>query len=166
MEENNIYAAPQAEVLDEANINYNLASRGQRFVGSFVDGLIMLCVTLPLMYFTGGFDGLSEGHQPSFGYTALMTIISFVVFIGINFKFLKNDGQTIGKKAVKTKIVTNDGEPASFGGHILKRYAFYNFISVIPVAGQILSIINAVIIFGSAKRCGHDFIGGTKVVAL
>lgn len=166
MQEQNIYAAPEAEVLDELNINFNLASRGQRFVGSFVDGLVMLCVTVPLMYFTGGFDGIMEGHQPGFGYTLVMTIISFVLFLGINFKFLKNDGQTIGKKAAKTKIVTDTGEEVSFGGHILKRYAFYNFISVIPVIGQILSIINAVIIFGSAKRCGHDYVGGTKVVAI
>jgi uncharacterized RDD family membrane protein YckC len=166
MEENNIYAAPQAEVLDEANINYNLASRGQRFVGSFVDGLVIGSITIPLMYFTGGIDGIREGQQPSLVYTAVMTLIGFVLFLGINYKFLKNDGQTIGKKVAKTKIITNEGEPASFGGHIIKRYALYNFLGMIPVAGQILSMINILIIFGSAKRCGHDYFAGTKVVAV
>ena len=89
-----------------------------------------------------------------------------MIFLGINYKFLKNDAQTIGKKAMKTKIVTNDGEQASFGRHIIKRYTLYNFLGMIPVIGQVLSLVNLVFIFGSAKRCGHDYFADTKVVAL
>ena len=166
MEEKNIYAAPEAEVLDEGNVNYNLASRWQRFLGSFIDGLVIGLITIPLMYFTGGFDGITEGHQPSLVYTLVMSLVGFVIFLGINYKFLKNDAQTIGKKAMKTKIVTNDGEQASFGRHIIKRYTLYNFLGMIPVIGHVLSLVNLVFIFGSAKRCGHDYFADTKVVAL
>ncbi|WDE98125.1 RDD family protein [Lentisphaera profundi] len=166
MEESNIYAAPQAEVLDDSNINFNLASRSQRFMGSLIDGVIMSCVTLPLMYFTGGFDGVTEGREPSFAYTAGITVVGIIVFVLINFKFLSSNGQTIGKKVVKTKIVMNDGEPAGLSGPLLKRYSVYFFLGLIPVIGQILSMINILIIFGGAKRCGHDYAGGTKVVAI
>jgi uncharacterized RDD family membrane protein YckC len=166
MEESNIYAAPQAEVLDDSNGNFNLASRSQRFWGALVDGLIVMSVTLPIAYFTGGFEVGEGGVEPDYIRSAIMSFVGFAFFLGINYKFLKNDGQTIGKKIAKTKIVTNDGFPASFGGHILKRYAFYNFISIVPIVGIVLGLISDLIIFGSAKRCGHDYFGGTKVVAI
>lgn len=169
MEEKNIYAAPEAEILDvklEDHSESPLASRWLRLAGAIIDGVISLCVTIPMIFLIGGFDNITRGPLPGVTYSLVLSLASFIIFLLINYKFLKNDGQTIGKKVVKIKIVALDGSKALFSGHILKRYAFYNILALIPIVGLVLSIISDVIIFGSAKRCGHDYVGGTKVVAL
>ena len=81
----------------------------------------------------------------------------------VNFQFLRNDGQTLGKRGRKIKIVHMDGEKASVTT-ILKRYAFLMLIPLIPTAGDAVALVNALLIFGAAQRCGHDLISGTKVV--
>ena len=164
MEENNVYAAPQAEVVDENNFELKLASRWKRLLGSIVDSIIIRLITVPLMYFTGAFDGIMEGRQPSHLYSLGIGCVGIVCFLLINFKFLKDSGQTIGKKAVGTKIVDDEGNPVTFSGQLLKRYGFYFFIGLVPVAGSLLNLVNIITIFGAKKKCIHDMVGGTQVV--
>ena len=80
-----------------------------------------------------------------------------------NFQFLRNDGQTIGKRGRKIKIVHMDGEKASMVS-IVKRYAFFLLLPIIPYAGDVIGLIDALMIFAATQRCGHDLIAGTKVV--
>ncbi|MDQ8201235.1 RDD family protein [Pelagicoccus enzymogenes] len=141
-----------------------LASRWSRLGASLLDGLIIMVFTVPTMYFTGGFDGIHEGVQPSIGYNLAIGLLGFVVFLLINFKFLKNDGQTVGKKIVGIRIVDLAGNQAILGQHLLKRYAVYFLPGQIPLVGQFFSVVNILFIFGNQKRCIHDYAGGTKVV--
>ena len=142
----------------------NAASRWNRLWASLIDGLIMMVVVMPVMYLTGGFDGVSEGVQPSLGYSLLMGLLGIVAFILINGKLLSTNGQTIGKRTLGIKIVTLSGELPSIKEHLLKRYGVYFLLGQVPIIGQILSIANLLVIFGKQKRCGHDFVAGTIVV--
>jgi hypothetical protein len=45
------------------------------------------------------------------------------------------------------------------------RYLVFSLISQIPVAGGLLSLLNILFIFGKERRCLHDRITGTKVMA-
>lgn len=162
--DNDIYTAPQAELVDPSNENNALASRWKRLWASMLDGLIMLAVILPTMYFTGGFDGMSKGVQPSFEYSLMITTLGIVAFIIININLLVNYGQTVGKKVLGIKIVDLDGNLPGMKKHLLKRYAMYFLPDQVPVVGQIFSMINILFIFGKQKRCIHDFVAGTKVV--
>ena len=164
MEENNVYAAPQAEIVDESNFELKLASRWKRLFGSIIDSIIVGLVTLPLMYFTGAFQGIMQGKQPTLLYSLGVGFAGIIFFLLINFKFLKDSGQTLGKKALGTKIVNDQGETVTLGAILLKRYGFYFFIGLVPVIGGILNLVNAVTIFGSKKKCIHDMVGGTQVV--
>lgn len=163
--ENNIYKAPESQLTSASENASVLASRGRRLAASFIDGLIILAVTIPLMYITGGFDGISSGQQPSFLYTLGIGFIGLVVFVAINFNLLKSAGQTIGKRVMGIKIVTLDGELPVIGDHLLKRYAVYFLPGQVPVVGGIFSIVNILFIFGPQRRCIHDFVAQTKVVA-
>ena len=156
METENIVTIPDDE--------YNTASRWDRLWASLIDSLIMMVVVIPVMYFTGGFDGISEGVQPSLWYSLFMSLLGIGVFFLINWKLLSVSGQTIGKRTMGIKIVTLTGDLPGVKEHLLKRYGVYFLLGQVPIVGRFLSIANALVIFGKQKRCGHDFVAGTKVV--
>lgn len=164
MEDNN-FKAPEAELLTEDNDSGpELASRWARLWGSLIDGLIMLVILVPIMFFTGFFAMIQSGTEPSFLFNILMLLVSVCVFLAFNFNLLKNQGQTIGKKVMGTKIVGINNEKALMEDHILKRYLTYFLPGQIPIIGSIFSLINLLFIFGPEKRCIHDLAGKTKVV--
>lgn len=153
------------EIVDSID-ELNLASRWDRFWASLIDGLILTVVIFFLLYITVGLDGLTSSATFSMKYTLLMGALSVSVFALINFKPLVENGQTIGKLALGIKIVTLSGESPTVGTHLLKRYGIYLLIGYLPFIGQILYFVNLLIIFGKQKRCGHDFVAGTKVVKI
>ena len=85
------------------------------------------------MYFTGAFQGIMQGKQPTLLYSLGVGFAGIIFFLLINFKFLKDSGQTLGKKALGTKIVNDQGETVTLGAILLKRYGFYFFIGLVPV---------------------------------
>lgn len=146
------------------NNNVTPASRLDRFWASLIDGLIMIAFIMPVMYLTGIYDDISNGIKPSFTYILLIVLMTIIVFILFNGKLLSRSGQTIGKRALGIKIVTLSGELPEVKDLLLKRYGVYLLIGYIPIIGQLLSFVNIVLIFGSQKRCGHDFFAETTVV--
>lgn len=143
--------------------NSDLASRWDRLWASLIDVLTIIPITIPLMYFTGGFEGISEGVQPSLSYALTMALISTLIFLAIHGKFIVQDGQTLGKKVLNIKIVTVSGQHASIP-FLAKRYGFFWVIPQIPAIGPLINIVNILFIFGKSKRCLHDYVGGTKVI--
>ncbi len=158
-----IYKTPESSLLQEVHEKNIFASRWQRLWASLLDGLIIGLITFPLMYFTGGFDGVSNGTQPSLGYTLFLGVLGIAVFFAFNVKLLLRDGQTIGKKVVGIKIVDlNDNVPVI--KNLLVRYITYFIPGQVPLVGQLFSMVNILFIFGKQKRCIHDYFAGTRVV--
>lgn len=147
------------EIFDESS----LASRWSRLWASLIDALTIAPITIPLMYFTGGFEGVSKGSQPPLSYALAMAFISTAIFLVIHGKFMVQDGQTLGKKLFNIKIVTISGQHASIPV-LAKRYGFYWVIPQIPAIGPLINLVNILFIFGKSKRCLHDYVGGTKVI--
>ena len=164
MEDNVNETTEQPNLINKSNGTGILASRWKRLGASIIDVLLMMIVTIPAIYFTGGFDMIFDGIKPSIGYNLTMVIFGIIVFILINGKLLLNDGQTIGKFFFGIKIITLDGNLPLINEHLLKRYAIYFILGHIPFAGGLLSLINILFIFGEKRRCIHDLAGGTKVV--
>lgn len=165
MSDNNVYSTPQSQLVDQvAAVDAPLASRWARLGASLIDSIIMMIVLVPVMYLTGGFDGIMEGVKPGFVYSLGMGLLGFVVFFAVNYKFLVTSGQTVGKKVLEIKIVDLNGNVPLFQSQLLIRYAVYLLPGQIPVVGQFISIINILFIFGKEKRCIHDLIAKTKVV--
>ncbi|OMH28474.1 RDD family protein [Motiliproteus sp. MSK22-1] len=161
---NENYAAPQSQLVAETDSSEQLASRWSRLLAALLDGLIIMIVTLPVMYFTGGFDGITNGIEPSVTYNLVIGALGLAIFILVNGKLLISNGQTLGKKVLGIKIVDLNGDLPGLKQHLLKRYAVYFIPGQIPIAGQLFSFINILFIFGKQKRCIHDYLAGTKVV--
>ena len=159
-----LYTAPKADLTSlDAPVDM-LASRWKRLGANLVDTLIMMLFIMPLMYFLGFFEGITAGVQPSFIASLGVGVFGILVFIVLNGKLLVNYGQTIGKRALKIRIVDIDGNPPTVNDHLIKRYAVFFLPGQVPIVGQLFSIVNVFFIFGEQKRCIHDLVAKTKVV--
>lgn len=140
-----------------------LASRWKRLWAALIDGLLIIAITIPIMYLTGGFNSLSNGTS-SLGYNLFIFILSMIIFLLLNGKLLVKNGQTIGKKMLGLKIVTLNGELPEAKNHLLKRYAVFFVPGQIPLFGQLFSFVNILFIFSKQKRCIHDIAANTVVI--
>ena len=160
--ENSVYTPPESDLMVEEN-GIILASRSKRLCASFLDTIVLLVFILPLMYFTGGFEAPMKGEQQSITYTLTFGLISLIIYAAINGYSLTKMGQTIGKKLLRIKLVTlNDELPPI--KTLIMRYAVFFLPGQVPLVGQIFGIVNCLFIFGSQRRCIHDYAAKTKVV--
>ena len=115
----NIFAPPQSELTETTDTKNVIASRWKRLWASLIDALSIMIVTTPVMFFTGGFDGISEGVNPPIVYSLLIEALGVIIFFLINANSLRKSGQTLGKKALGIKIVDLNGETPTFKKHLI-----------------------------------------------
>jgi uncharacterized RDD family membrane protein YckC len=151
-----------------------LADRGTRFVAQLLDGLLTLVVAAP-----GPIIGLTQldpaalsSSNPfrafsGFGSTALL--ISGPLVLGLliyQWYLVATTGQSLAKKWMRVRIVRyEDGGPVGFVKGVVLRSWILMVVAWIPYVGGLIRIIDALVIFGEERRCMHDLIAGTKVVA-
>jgi uncharacterized RDD family membrane protein YckC len=169
----NPYAPPQAAVQDivDPAAGIVLAERGPRLGAALLDGfLFVLMVYVPIMIGAGvsGFAQAMSGDQRAAspivgtGLAAGFAIagIGLIAFIWLNIRFMKANGQSIGKKACGIKVVRTDGARASLSRLIWLRNGVNMVLGIIPLYG----FIDALFIFGQARRCIHDYLADTIVI--
>jgi len=166
LNDHNPYAPPKAEVRDAPGRrdSGDLASRGLRLVGSIVDAVISLLVTVPLGIFTGYWQDAFAGKVDYIeAYT--ISFVGLVAFVVMHGYLLAKHGQTIGKRLVGTRIVNaNDEQLPGLGKLLGLRYGVVALVSLIPTVGSFFGLIDVVFIFRADRRCLHDLIAGTKVI--
>jgi uncharacterized RDD family membrane protein YckC len=159
------YQTPSAVVDDRHEASEGrLASRWQRLGGAFIDAIIGFAIGLPTMFMLGIFDYMRKGISPPFQVSLIGAVVGFTAFALIHGYFLKKSGQTIGKKVLGIKIVGIDNIQLSLPTILFKRYLPITAVSLIPILGGLLSLVDILFIFGAKKRCVHDYIAGSKVV--
>jgi uncharacterized RDD family membrane protein YckC len=154
----NPYAPPQAVVADviDPAVEIQLADRGTRLGAALLDGLmILVMVYLPFML------GVARGGTGARLWIGLVaTGIGAIVWLSYTVKFLGENGQSIGKKACKIKILRQDGSEVSISRVIIARNLVNGLLGLIPLYG----FIDSLFIFGNKRRCVHDYIADTIVV--
>ncbi len=164
----NPYAPPQAVVADVLDpvAGMVLAGRGTRLGASILDGLIFF-VMVYLPGFLGAIAGgalepstLEKNGTAAFGLGIGLALAGFVAWLWFTIKFLKANGQSIGKKACSIKLVRRDGSAVSLSRVIWLRNVLNNVFGFFPLYG----LIDALFIFGEARRCVHDHIADTIVI--
>ena len=129
-----------------------------------IDGLISTAILFPIMSATGVFKRAFGGEGMTLGQHATFFVIGWIVFLILNGYLLLNRGQTIGKVAMKTKIVDISGNIPNFGKLLALRYLVIGLIAQIPVIGSLMGLVDALAIFYKERRCVHDYIASTWVV--
>lgn len=145
----------------------DLASIGQRFGAQFVDGLVFMVIWVPLFMGLGVFAA-STGAAGSMDETALgatMLVLMLVIFgVVLCYEgfFLMWRGQTLGKMALKIKVVTPEGEP-------LRAWQCWvrPLVRVLFSVLQYLTLVDYLpALFTKQKTAIHDMAAKTRVVRL
>ena len=169
---NNKYAPPKSEVADVPDDDVK-ASRGSRLGASIIDSLIIFLPMIPAymqampLLMRAGVQrnafavwGIVAGTGGWFYVGALWAVI----ILTINGILAYRNGQSIAKKWLGIKDVRTDGSRVSFARIFWLRNVLNIAISFMPLIGSFYGLIDVLFIFGSAKRCVHDYIADTIVV--
>lgn len=171
----NPYAPPSAPVRDigSPDAPNELAGRGTRLGAVILDGIIasiLIYVPLGIGFAAAGASMPSMTDTFAF-YAAMFTgpgapyaLVGGLIWAGITAYLVHKNGQTIGKKMLGIKVVRTDGSRASLGRIFWLRNVVVVLLSLIPVAGMIVSLVDSLLIFRESRQCLHDQIAGTIVV--
>jgi len=156
---NNPYSPPAARVADQEADMKDVVYAGfwLRFVASFIDGMIILAVTVPLLlaFYGSAYFANEEGRMVQ---GTADFLISYVLPLVATVLFWKYRAATPGKMALGLKIV----DAGTFGpmstGQLIGRYFAY-----IPAA-LVLCIGFLWVAFDARKQGWHDKMAGTVVI--
>ena len=155
------YKPPEVRVDDPITEkkDFVLARRFARLAGRIADALLYIGVMWGFVFFGTWF---LDDVTPVLA--VFVTFTPAVALFVVNMVLLHKRGQTLGKMAVKTKIVRTNGERASLGRIFGLRMLAPGLLSAIPIIGYLFALADALLIFTSERRCLHDHMADTIVI--
>lgn len=154
-------SAPITEPTGEGE-EFELADRGARLLAYLADGLIFAIPIFFVLAFVG-FDTF-DNEDTLTGLIGLFILVWFLGLFVINMVLLYRHGQTIGKRWLSIKIVRVDRSRAGLRRIIFLRALPIGILSSIPVIGNIIFWVDALLIFRTSRRCLHDLFADTIVI--
>lgn len=144
----------QINTTQNVKISFTAAGVGERLVAFIIDTIIKVAYLWILNTFFGVFEDMDQWSQ-----IAINTVLSFpVMFYTLALEtFL--DGQTLGKKVLKIRVVKIDGFQATFSDYVVRW--FFRIVDVF-----IFGIGFFVIIFSKKLQRLGDMAAGTGVISL
>lgn len=144
-------------------INFKAASVGERMYASLLDLLIKVAYIIVVAYVFFYLLGISNILNRMDMWSRMSVIILFFFPVMIYSVILESifEGQTIGKKLVKIKVVKIDGYQAGFGDYLI-RWLFR--IVENNLLGGLIGLV-AMIVNSKTQRMG-DVAAGTAVITL
>jgi len=158
----NRFAPPRAAVADVAEGQGQvLASRWSRLWAAIVDSLLVGGTLLAASFALPGLLPRAD----AFGVVPwTQMLLGFAIYLAINGWLLHTQGQTVGKKLLGLRIVRSDGSAAPLARLAGLRFGATLVWSMIPVVGQLVGMLDALLIFRDSRKCLHDNIADTIVV--
>jgi len=145
------------------NINFTAASVGERLGAFLLDMLIKIAYLIVVGYFIFNLLGLSNVIEKLDRWSAMAVSMLFFLpyaFYSLTLESLL-DGQTLGKRIVKIKVVKIDGYQASFGDYLMRwLLRLIDIWTNIGVIGLISLVVSE-----KTQRLG-DMSAGTAVISL
>jgi uncharacterized RDD family membrane protein YckC len=167
-----------------------LAEWWRRLLARIIDGLILSVIFAPLWIppwtsFIRSLQAIAgqypPGTQLSIDPAARNAIANaeghlfgklFVIILGFYLVAFLYDwiqhwlwGQTIGKRALGTRVVRADGNPSVGAGPACGRAAIYALAPLVPLAGSIFGLLNELwLTWDPRRQCLHDKAAHTVVV--
>ena len=144
------------------NINFTAASVGDRIVAQLLDILVMIAYAVVVTIFLSqsGLESAINAMDRWSIMAAYLVIYSPIMFYTIVQESLF-EGQTFGKRIMKTKVIKLDGYQAGFGEYLV-RWLFR--LVEIMIGNGVIALI-AVIASSKNQRLG-DMAAGTAVITL
>lgn len=159
----NPYASPDAVSAPRQTTSATgvLASRAARLAAVMIDYVCALLVTLPVL--SSAVLVAASEQQALNGVGIMATLAGFLVLGIVQASYLVREGQTIGKKLMKIRIVGHLDEVVPHWPRVLAvRYVLNTMMRQIPL----YAFVDVMFIFGAEQRCVHDYLAGTKVIEI
>ncbi|MFN9604226.1 MAG: RDD family protein [Planctomycetota bacterium] len=162
---------------------YRDASVGLRFLGFLIDAGLYVLVCLVGIFVTAWLyrHGAEAGASPA-SVRELIDLmerddLASLKFVGILFVapalftllqwvLISFSGQTVAKKMLMMRIVTENGQLPGFLRGVLLRSWVPTAMSAIPFIGPFVPLIDGLFILFNGRKCVHDYTAGTRVVSL
>jgi uncharacterized RDD family membrane protein YckC len=159
--QDNPYAAPEARIVDQPpEGELILAERGTRLGAAMLDGLIVGVLYLPGLLLIG----FAQDNKTVSYVGASLIVLAILAVIAYNCVLLHRNGQTIAKKMLGIKVVRSDGSRIGLGRIFALRFLPISLLGAIPLVGPLVSLTDALMIFGEERRCLHDQFADTIVI--
>ncbi|POY41518.1 RDD family protein [Flavobacterium alvei] len=144
-------------------INFKSASVGERMLASLLDFLIKVAYVIVVAYVFFNLLGISRIMDKLDFWSQMAIVILFFFPVMIYSVTLESifEGQTIGKKLIKIKVVKIDGYQAGFGDYLI-RWLFRLVEN--NLMGGLIGLV-AMLVSNKTQRMG-DVAAGTAVITL
>lgn len=153
----------QINTTQNVNINFIAASVGERILAYIIDLVIKIAYVVVVYQITFNLFEIDRMIDDMDQWSQIAIIVSFylpVVFYSLIFEtFL--DGQTIGKRIMKIKVVKIDGYQAALADYLVRW--FFRIIDLNMMSGLVALI--AIVTSKKSQRLG-DMTAGTSVITL
>ncbi|MFC4720994.1 RDD family protein [Geojedonia litorea] len=144
----------QINTTQNVKINFEAAGVGERLLAFILDTCIKIGYLIIAGNVFGAFENMDEWSQ-----IGINTILSFpVIFYTLVLESLL-EGQTIGKKAMKIRVVKIDGYQASLADYLVRW--FFRIVDI-----YIFGIGFFVIMFNKRSQRFGDMAAGTAVISI
>jgi len=111
------------------------------------------------------YSGVAEAFVGVPIVTMAVLAMSGIVPVGmIQLALVHENGQSIGKRLMKLRVVMLNGEPVDVWRVLFLRNAAPFVLGLVPFIGIVFRIANVAALFNSDNRALHDRIAGTKVI--
>jgi len=142
------------DTTQNVTIEYEAAGLGERFMAGLIDYMILAVYMFTMFYYMDELDSLF----PSW---VLVLIIAFPLWLYHLLCELFMNGQSIGKRQMKIKVIRIDGREVSIANYFIRW--LFRLIDVFMTFGGLAVI--TVVMNGKGQRLG-DMAAGTAVVSL
>ncbi|WP_136481967.1 RDD family protein [Cognatitamlana onchidii] len=144
----------QINTTQNVKISFNASGPGVRLLAFIIDSVIKIGYMLILNWTFGAFDNMDQWSQ-----IAINTVLSFpVMFYTLALESFFQ-GQTIGKRVMKIRVVKFDGYQASFSDYVVRW--FFRIVDV-----YIFGLGFFVMLFNRKTQRLGDMAAGTAVISL
>jgi len=144
------------ETTQNVDIEYDVASVGDRLVASLID--VLICIGY--LFLTGMLISSLRGPGDFSIYMSIVLSLPVLCYSLICETFM--NGQSFGKRAMRIKVMRLDGRQPTFGNYIIRWVI--RIIECNVVFLWVIALIT-IIINGKGQRLG-DIAGGTLVIKL
>ncbi|HSY75960.1 MAG TPA: RDD family protein, partial [Bacteroidia bacterium] len=142
------------ETTQNVDIEYDIASVGDRIVANIIDTLIIVGYVIILMII---FFSIFRPNM----FTPAMGVVLFILALPVFLYYLLCEtfmnGQSFGKRAMKIKVIRMDGRQPTFGNYLVRW--------ILRIVDNGIVALIAVIASGKGQRLG-DMAAGTCVIKI
>jgi len=130
-------------------------------VGALVDGLLFYAAVTPATLVVVLMS--KKGSESMLYVSAALTLVTVLPFAVYQF-YLVAQGQSLGKRVAKTRVVRLDGSAPGFVHGVVLRNWLLLVVGVVPGIGGIISLVDLMMVFRTDRRSLRDHIASTRVI--